>query len=152
MAEVAAIEDEGILQVLTVYIDNHVFGIPILEIQDVLQVRDLTRVPLSAPHIVGVMNLRGRIVTAISLRKGISANDTSECQDNMNVVIESGNELYSVLVDRVGDVLALDKGLIEEPPLTLDESWREVTTGVHQLNDSIMIILDTEKIIHPEER
>lgn len=135
------------LQVLSVFLGNQAFGIPIFEIQDVLRSLELTHVPLAPRHIEGICNLRGRIVTAINLRKRIQEKNEISV-DHMSVVIEWNGELYSLLVDRVGDVLTLEKTDIEEPPLNLNASWREISQGVHQLDQSIMVILDADKIIH----
>jgi purine-binding chemotaxis protein CheW len=135
------------LQVLSVYLKDQAFGIPIVNIQDVLKPLQMTQVPLAPDYIAGIANLRGRIVTAINLRSRILGKAVAE-RDSMNVVIETGGELYSILVDRVGDVLNLDPDSVEAPPLTLDETFRDLIGGVHQLDKSIMIILDTEKVIH----
>lgn len=147
MANVPAQENK--LQVLTVYLGEQVFGIPILTIQDVLISLQITGVPLANSAIHGVANLRGRIVTAIDLRKRIGEL-ADENDARMNVVLESRGELYSLLVDGVGDVLTLDDAYIEDAPMTLNAAWRGLTQGVHQLEKSIMIILDPEKIIHME--
>lgn len=144
-------ETGGRIQVLSVFLDNTVFGIPIARIQDVLRPLQLTKVPLAPGYVEGISNLRGRIVTAINLRKRVQNGDSGSCAsagEHMNVVVDSKGELYSILVDRVGDVLTLENEQVENPPLTLNQSWRDVTCGVHQLNGSIMIILDTERIIH----
>lgn len=138
---------EDQMQVLSVFLGGHTFGIPVTGIQDVIRNLKLTRVPMAPPHIAGVSNLRGHIVTAINLNTRIFR-EKSDISESMNVVIERGGELYSMLVDRVGDVLTLEKGDVEDPPLTLSESLRDVAHGVYQLEDSIMVILDCEYIIN----
>ncbi len=141
----------GHIQVLTLYLDNQKFGVPILTIQDILQTHALTSVPLSEPYIEGVMNLRGRIVTAINLRKRIrNGQSATENQESMNIVIESDHELYSIMVDQVGEVVTLNTNKIEDPPLTLDASWRSVINGVYQEEKEIILMLDTDKIIHTD--
>ena len=133
--------------ILSVYLGDHTFGIPVVDIQDVLRTFYLTRVPLAPPYIAGVANLRGHIVTAINLNNRIF-HENGDASNSMNVVIEHSNgELYSLLVDRVGDVLTLDKSNIEEPPLTLNDSLRNVSQGVSQLEKGIMVILDVNKVI-----
>lgn len=144
-------KEENKIQVLSVFLDDQIFGIPALDVQDVLRPLQLTSVPLAPPHIKGVSNLRGRIVTAIDLRRRIQHNDNTE-RDSMNIVIERGSELFSILVDRVGDVLNIDTDDIEAPPVTLSNGWRDVAKGVHQLQDTIMIILDVNKILHTQAK
>ena len=139
------------VQILTVFLEEQVFGIPIATIQDVLTALDITKVPLSGNHIEGVMNLRGRIVTTLNLYGLVSEDeemsDALRKERKLNVVVEQEGELYSFPVDRVGDVLMLNNDSIEPPPMTLDAVWRNICAGVYQLNESIMIILDVEKII-----
>ncbi len=137
------------IQVLSVFLDEQMFGIEISKIEDVLMPLHLTEVPLAEAHIQGVSNLRGRIVTAINLRKRLKM-DSVNPSESMNVVVENHNELYSVLVDRVGDVLTLDARDIEKPPLTLNPLWHDLIDGVCQMEDTIMVILDTEKSIHTD--
>lgn len=143
-------KEENKIQVLSVFLDDQIFGIPALDVQDVLRPLNLTSVPLAPPYIKGVSNLRGRIVTAIDLRRRIQHDAPSE-RDSMNIVIERGAELYSILVDRVGDVLNIDLDDIEAPPVTLSSGWRDVAKGVHQLEGKIMIMLDVNKILHTQK-
>ena len=134
-------------QVLAVYLGEQVFGIPITKVQDVLDSFQLTRVPIAPPYIAGVANLRGRIVTAIDLRKRI--NDASPSgESSMNVVLELNSELYSILVDRVGDVLTVEDNALEEPPVTLKQELKQVMHSVYQLSGSIMIVLHVDRIIY----
>lgn len=134
------------IQVLSVFLNDQVFGIAVADIQDVLRGLMLTRVPLAAAHIAGVCNLRGHIVTAINLNNRIFNKD-SDVSASMNVVIEHKGELYSMLVDRVGNVITLDKSEIEEPPLTMNGALKDSAKGVYQLDESIMVLLDAEKVI-----
>ncbi len=131
-------------KVLTVYLGGDAFGIPIAQIQSVLESLPLTHVPLAPAAVKGVMNLRGRIVTAIDLRARLNQLDrgsTGMMQATMSVVIEENGDLYSLLVDRVGDVLTIPAASIDEPPVTMSAAWREVTAGVFRLQDKIMVIL-----------
>lgn len=151
MGDVATIT--GTEQVLAVYLGPELFGIPISHIQEVLATLPLTFVPLAPPAVKGVMNLRGRIVTAIDLRTSLSQMDkaVNPVQANMSVVIEEGGELYSLLVDRVGDVLTVPLAKIEEPPLTMNEAWKRISSGVFPLQDKIMVILKPSALLNPEE-
>ncbi len=138
-------------QVLVAFLGNQTFGIPIMQIQDVLRARSITQVPLAPTCIEGVMNLRGRIVTAVNLRKRISAvGDDSNAEQGMSIVIEHEGELFSLIVDRVGDVLSLDPDLVEEAPVTLNPLWKEICMGAYQLKAEIMLILNTGIIFKME--
>lgn len=153
MGKVANIDENR--QVLTVFLGPEMFAIPISQVQEVLETLPLTFVPLAPPAVKGVMNLRGRVVTAIDLRTSLSQIDRQNAlpgpQANMSVVIEDGGDLYSLLVDRVGDVLSIPVAHIEEPPLTMNDSWKRVTDGVFPLKDRIMVILKPAALLNPAE-
>lgn len=149
MGDVTTID--GTQQVLAVYLGGDLFGIPIAQIQEVLETLPLTYIPLAPPAVRGVMNLRGRVVTAIDLRTSLSPAGINPLQANMSVVIEDAGELYSLLVDRVGDVLAIPAAKIEEPPLTMNEAWKRISSGVFPLQDKIMVILKPSALLNSGE-
>ena len=134
---------------LTVVISGQLFGIPILQVQDVLRKQNVTRVPLAPPEVAGSLNLRGRIVTAINVRSklGIPKAQKGESSD-MSVVVELDTELYSLIIDRVGDVLTLKDENFEPTPVTLDPVWREFASGIYRLDDQLLVILDVPKFLH----
>lgn len=133
---------------LTIYINDQIFGLPVLLVQDVLQPQNITKIPLAPPEIAGSLNLRGRIVTAVDvrIRLGIDAKDIVKGK-SMSVVVEHEDELYSLIIDRVGDVLKLNNDSYETTPATLDPRWRDISSGIHQLENELLIILDVDKLI-----
>lgn len=134
---------------VTMYIDDQLFGIPILEIQDIIGASELTPVPLAPSDVIGVLNLRGRIVTVFDLRVKLGLENNAHGSDNlMNIVIEKGEDLYSIIVDSVGDVLTLDKTHFENTPGTLSETWKNVSQGVFRLQEELMVLLDVNKVIN----
>ena len=134
-------------QYLTIFLGKKVFGIPILQVQDVLASQKLTRIPLAPKAIAGVLNLRGRIVTAINLRVRLEEEVFSGPALEMSVVVEHGGALFSLIVDNVGEVLTLSDESMEDLPVTLDKFWRDIANGVYQLDGRIMIILDIDKVL-----
>ncbi len=137
---------------LTILIAGQRFGIPILQVQDVLGEQNVTNVPLAPPEVAGSLNLRGRIVTAIDVRRrlGISPieRDTAEAEKEMSVVVENDNELYSLIIDEVGDVLSLEDETFENNPATLDPMWREVSQGIYRLDGELLVVLDVPKFLN----
>ncbi|MCB1650763.1 MAG: chemotaxis protein CheW [Alphaproteobacteria bacterium] len=133
---------------LTIVLADQIFGIPILQVQDVLGEQKVTKIPLAPPEVAGSLNLRGRIVTAINMRSrlGLPTLERKTGRKNMSVVVEHENELYSLVIDQVGDVLTLKNG-IEPTPATLDSTWREISSGVYRLEDSLLVILDVSKFL-----
>ena len=132
---------------LTVIIAEQRFGIPVLQVQDVLREQKVTRIPLASPEIAGSLNLRGRIVTAIDVRRKLGIENSQAIENSMSVVVEYKNELYSLIIDRVGDVLSLQNDLFEKNPSTLDPVWRDVSMGIYQLKGELMVVMDVPKLL-----
>ena len=134
---------QAILYVL--YVDNILFGVEVLDVQEVLRYQDMTEVPLAASEIRGLINLRGQIITAIDLRNRMKLPPRPEDQKPMNVVIQTNDEVISFLVDSIGDVLEVNDEAFEEAPRTVDDSTRELVTGVYKLEGALMMVLDAAK-------
>ncbi len=132
---------------LTMIVGGQMFGVPVLQVQDVLGERKLTRVPLAPPEVSGAMNLRGRIVTAVDLRHKLSMEKKNEGVESMYIVVEYNGELYSLIVDDVGDVLALPDESFEKTPSTIDSSWRELSVGIYRLDGRLLVILDVPHML-----
>jgi purine-binding chemotaxis protein CheW len=135
---------------LIIHIADQVFGVPVLQIQDVLGEQRVTRVPLAPPEVDGALNLRGRIATAINVRRrlGLSAksNDT-DVRKSMSVVVEHNEELYSLIIDRVGDVISLRHNDFEDTPPTMDPLWRDISSGIFRMENKLLVILDVSKLL-----
>lgn len=133
---------------LTIIIGDQRFGIPILQVQDVLGEQRVTKIPLAPPEVAGSLNLRGRIVTAIDVRCRLGlAPRTADDRPEMGVVVEHESELYSLIIDKVGDVLKLKDENFESTPATLDSLWREISSGVYRLDGELLVILDVPKFL-----
>ncbi|MDI3307421.1 MAG: chemotaxis protein CheW [Acetobacteraceae bacterium] len=132
---------------LTLTVADQLCGVPVLAVRDVLGPQAITRIPLAPPEVAGSLNLRGRIVTAIDLRRrlGLPPRDTGAAP--MSVVVEREGELYSLLADQVGEVLPLPRSDRAPNPPTLDPLWREVSDGVHRLGERLLILLDVERVL-----
>jgi purine-binding chemotaxis protein CheW len=133
---------------LTLTVADQLCGVPVLAVRDVLGAQTITRIPLAPPEVAGSLNLRGRIVTAIDLRRrlGLPPRGAEEGAA-MSVVVERDNELYSLLADQVGEVLPLPRADRAPNPPTLDPMWREVSDGVHRMGERLLILLDVERIL-----
>ena len=131
---------------VTVTIGTQLFGLPIARVQDVFVLSQMTRVPLAPDDIAGVINLRGRIVTAIDLRQrlGVTGNDG---RGQMAVGIESDGESYGLVIDAVGEVLKLGAETAEPVPVNLDERLKRVASGVHRLDGGLLVVLDVDRVL-----
>ena len=132
---------------VSVTIADQLFGIPVLQVQDVLGTQRITRIPLAPAEVAGSLNLRGRIVTAIDIRVRLRLPPRPDGKQAMSVVVDHGGELYSLLVDSVGEVLSLSAGDAERNPATLDPIWREVSAGIYRLDGNLLVVLDVAKVL-----
>jgi purine-binding chemotaxis protein CheW len=140
----------GTAQFLTAYVNGHYLGFPISNVQDVTGPQDITGIPRSHESVAGILNLRGRIVCAVDMNRRFNEPSRGDAIRFMGIIVESRDELFSMLVDKVEDVLTIDVGDIEKAPVTLNPVWHAVCSGVYQIRDKIMIIVDPEKILDIE--
>jgi purine-binding chemotaxis protein CheW len=138
---------EYVTEYVTVMIGDQLFGLPISRVQDVFMPDRLTRVPLASPEIAGVLNLRGRIVTAIDMRRRLGLPPRSDGRPPMAVGIELKGESYGLLIDTVGEVLKLADGTREANPVNLDQHLARVSAGVHRLDGQLLVILDVDRVL-----
>ena len=134
-------------ELVSLTVADQLFGIPVLQVQDVLGPQRITRIPLAPPEVAGSLNLRGRIVTAIDLRTRLGLPPQPEAQKGMSVVVDHEGELYSILVDGVGEVLKLNASAAERSPPTLDGTWRDVSGGVYRLEKTLLIVLNVARVL-----
>jgi purine-binding chemotaxis protein CheW len=126
---------------------GQLFGVPIARVQEVFRPGRITCVPLAGAQIAGVLNLRGRIVTAIDMRSrlGLTADDSGE--PAMAIGIESRGESFGLLVDTLGEVLKLADGEREANPVNLDRKLARVAAGVYRLEGQLLVVLDVERVL-----
>lgn len=134
-------------QYMTMSVDNQLFGLPVTSVRDALKKMPVTPIPLAPPEIAGAMNLRGRIVTVIDMRRRLNLPSLEGEGKTMKVVVEHEGESFSLVIDTVGEVLALDTGAIEPNPANLSEKWAAVSSGVYRLKDTLIIILDIDSVL-----
>ncbi len=138
---------EYVIEYVTVMIDDQLFGLPISRVQDVFMPDRLTRVPLAAREVAGVLNLRGRIVTAIDMRRRLGLPPRENNRPPMAVGIEIKGESYGLLIDSVGEVLKLADATREANPVNLDTRLARVSAGVHRLEGQLLVILDVDRVL-----
>lgn len=140
-------EQSATVDFLTFTIVEQLFGIPVLKVQDVLSSYQITRIPLAPPEIRGSLNLRGRVVTAIDMRARLGLPSRAADAETMSIVVENEGELYSLMVDAVGEVLALSTGLFERNPPTLDASFRAFSDGIYRLDEQLLVVLNVTRLL-----
>jgi purine-binding chemotaxis protein CheW len=133
--------------IVSLQIGGQLCGLPVQAVRDVLGPQTITRVPLAAPEIAGNLNLRGRIVTTIDLRKRLGLPTSDNNGPAMSVVTEHGPELYALLVDRVLEVVSVTERKLSPLPPTLATGWSRFGTGVYQLPEGLLIMLDVARLL-----
>lgn len=132
---------------VTLTIAGQLFGLPIERVQDVFKPSRITRVPLAGAEIAGVLNLRGRIVTTIDMRRRLDLHGQDDGSARMAVGIDVRGESFGLLVDRIGEVLKLPDSAREANPINLDRRLARVSSGVFQLDGKLMVILDVDRVL-----
>jgi len=140
-------DDTDFTEFVTFTIDGQMFGLPIACVQDVFKPSRITKVPLAAGEIAGVLNLRGRIVTAIDMRYRLEVQRREERAASMAIGIEAKGESFGLLVDAVGEVLKLPEAQREPNPINLDRKLAALAAGIYRLDGQLLVVLDIDRIL-----
>ena len=139
--------ESAITEYVTTMIGGQLFGLPISRVQDVFMPERLTRVPLASHDVAGVLNLRGRIVTAIDMRARLGLPKDETDRPPMAVGVELRGESYGLLIDSIGEVLKLPDEGREVNPVNLDPRMAKMSAGVHRLDGQLMVVLDVDRVL-----
>jgi purine-binding chemotaxis protein CheW len=140
-------KDEHFTEFVTFAIAGQLFGLPIAQVQDVFKPTSVTRVPLAGAEIAGVLNLRGRIVTAIEMRSRLDAQPRDNGAGAMAIGIEAKGESFGLLVDAVGEVLKLPDFELEPNPINLDRKLAVLSLGIYRLDGQLLVVLDIDEVL-----
>ncbi|AFY33869.1 chemotaxis protein CheW [Calothrix sp. PCC 7507] len=142
-------------QICTFFLKGVYFGIDVRHVQEVIRPQTITRIPLAPPDICGLINLRGQIITVIDLQRRLEMSEP-QTQSNIklvdeaqgfNIIVSFEDEVVSLLVDNVGDVLEFPENTFQLPPTTLKGKMRLMLAGAYPLPDGFLLVLDAEKIL-----
>jgi purine-binding chemotaxis protein CheW len=135
------------LEFVTAMVDGQLFGLPIDRVQDVFAPTRLTRVPLAPSEVAGVLNLRGRIVTVIDMRRRLGFQARPSAASDMAIGIERDGEAYGLLVDSVGEVMRISDEARAPNPVNLDPRLAELSAGVFRLDRGLLVVLDIDRVL-----
>lgn len=138
---------DNIVEYVTATVGGQLFALPISRVQDVFAPDRLTRVPLAPPEIAGLLNLRGRIVTAIDLRLRFGLDALAGDAPRMAVGVEWKGESYGLLIDAIGEVMKLQTSDREDNPVNLDPGLARVSAGVYRLDGKLLVVLDVDRVL-----
>ncbi|AHK15344.1 MAG: chemotaxis protein CheW [Thalassolituus sp.] len=143
--------EDPVLQWVTFRLENESYGINVMQVQEVLRYSEIAPVPGAPPYVLGIINLRGNVVTVIDtrLRFGLPTSDTTD--QTRIVIIEAENQVVGILVDAVAEVVYLRQSEIETTPNVGNDESSKFIQGVCHKNDELLILVDLEKMMSDEE-
>lgn len=130
-------------QYVTFRVESLFFGVGVSKVQEIIRSQPMTPVPLAPEIVRGLVNLRGQIITAIDMRSMLRYEPFTENSSPMNVVIRTGSETISLLVDSIGDVIDVDPNAYESTPETVAPHIAQIVDGVFKLEKELLLILNT---------
>ncbi len=143
--------NENLVELATFFVGNALCGMDILKIQEINKLIDMTTVPQAPSYVLGILNLRGQIITSIDLSKKLGLGETNLSRDPRNVIVNSKGEHIGLLVKQISDVVQADTTKFEPPPSNMGGIQGEFFTGVYKTTDKLIGILDVEKVLKLEE-
>lgn len=135
-----------LLQLVSFHVGEEEFGLNILSVQEIIRVQQLTRVPNSPDFVDGVINLRGKVIPVIALRKRFGLQDLAHDKQTRIVVVEIRGTVLGFIVDSVSEVLRIPADTVEPPP-RLGKVEREYVSGVGKLDNRLLILLDADRLM-----
>ncbi len=149
--EAKGVADDPVLQWVIFRLDNETYGINVMQVQEILRYSEIAPVPGAPPHVLGIINLRGNVVTVIDtrLRFGLLQEETSD--QTRIVIIETENQVVGILVDAVAEVVYLRQSEIETTPNVGNEETAKFIQGVCHKNEELLILVDLDKMMSDEE-
>jgi purine-binding chemotaxis protein CheW len=152
MAEMQKRQDIDLLQLVTFSIGDEEFGVDILKVQEIIRTMEITKVPRAPMFVEGVINLRGKVIPIIDLRKRFGLETKSHDKNTRIIVIEINNMIVGFVVDSVSEVLRIPASTVEPPPPVVAGLESEYISGVGKLEDRLLILLDLNRLLSREEK
>ncbi len=141
------IASKNIIELATFYVGNALCGMDILKVQEINKIMQMTKVPQAPEYVLGILNLRGQIVTIIDLGKKLGLGETDLDQDPRNIIVNSSGGHVGLLVKKISDVIAADMEKQEHPPANMGGIQGEFFTGVYKTEKELIGILNVEKVL-----
>jgi purine-binding chemotaxis protein CheW len=144
--------DDTLLQLVTFHIGDEEFGVEILKVQEIIRMMGITRVPKAPDFVEGVINLRGRVIPIIDLRKRFGMVGQEHDKHTRIIVIEINAVIVGFVVDSVSEVLRIPANTVEPPPAIISGIESEYISGVGKLADRLLILLDLNRLLSKGEQ
>ena len=142
---------QDLMQLVSFDVGGEEFGLEILRVQEIIRIQQLTRVPNSPSFVDGVINLRGKVIPIIALRKCFGLEERPHDKQTRIVVVEVNGNVLGFIVDSVSEVLRIPVETIEPPP-RLGKVEREYVSGVGKLAERLLILLDLDRLMSDADK
>ena len=142
----------SILQLVTFKLDNEEFGVNILKVQEINKMIDITQIPNAPSFVEGVINLRGKIIPIVDLRKRLGFAGKDFDKSTRIIVVELDRMILGFIVDSVSEVLRISESTVEPPPALVAGIEAEYIEGVGKLENRLLILLELKKIFSATDR
>lgn len=139
------------VELATFYVGDALCGMDILKIQEINKLTQMTKVPQAPEYVIGILNLRGQIVTIIDLGKKIGLGETEINQDSRNIIVNDSSGHVGLLVRQISDVVSADMERRESAPANMHGIQGDFFTGVYKTEQTLIGILDVDKVLSIEE-
>jgi len=143
--------DDELLQLVTFSIADEEFGVDILKVQEIIRTMEISKVPRSPNFVEGVINLRGKVIPIIDLRRRFGLAHKQHDKDTRIIVIEMTDVIVGFVVDAVSEVLRIPASTVEPPPPVVAGMDSEYISGVGKLEGSLLILLDLDKLLSSDD-
>ena len=140
-------QDDELIQLVTFSIGVEEFGVDILKVQEIIRTMEITKVPRAQDFVEGVINLRGKVIPIIDLRRRFGLASKAYDKHTRIIVIEINDMIVGFVVDAVSEVLRIPAGTIEPPPPVVAGLESDYISGVGKLHDRLLILLDLDKLL-----
>ncbi len=148
--EILTVAEEE-LQLVTFTLENEEYAVNILKVQEINRMTEITGVPNSPTYVEGVINLRGRVIPVINLRKKFGLLEKSTDENSRIIVMDIQGITMGLVVDFVSEVLRIPSGIVDPTPLMASDISTEFIKGIAKLKDRLIILLDMERLIEKSE-
>ena len=138
------------VELASFYVGEALCGMDILKVQEINKLIEMTRVPQAPEYVLGILNLRGEIITIVDLGKKLGLKSTEMSHKTRNIIVNSNGEHIGLMVEQISDVVQARFERIEAPPANIGGVQGKYFTGVLKTKDRLIGILDVEKVLEEE--
>lgn len=150
-AQTAKAGDDPYLQWVTFRLENETYGINVMQVREVLRYSEIAPVPGAPSYVIGIINLRGNVVTVVDTRERFGLPSTDITDNTRIVILETENQVVGILVDAVAEVVYLRQSEIEVAPNVGNEDNARYIQGVSHKNDELLILIEIKNLLTDQE-